>query len=89
MGYSIVLLAVGLALIGVIQALRIFLKSDSYRRRSLHLTLGVAFFFAPISASLMLLSSGMLGDDTGYLVALSGIGSLVAIYFFARAAINT
>ncbi|QIG79440.1 hypothetical protein [Stakelama tenebrarum] len=89
MEFAVTLLGVGSILIAVIQSLRLVLKSDSYRRRSLNLTLGVTAFFLPIAISLILLSAGVDEGGVNFLVAFSGIGGLVTLYFFGKAALHT
>lgn len=89
MEYATILLIIAMALVFVVQGLKLVLKSESYRRRSFSLTLGIAAFFLPISVSIFLISSGVDEGGVNFLVAFCGIGSLVALFFFAKAALHS
>lgn len=88
MGYSVTLIGVAAALVALIQALRLIFQSPSYRRRSLNLTLGVFSFFIPIVVSIMILSMTDGQINVNLLLIFSGVGSLLAIYFFTKATLN-
>ena len=89
MEYATILLGIAMILVFMVQGLKLVFKSESYRRRSFNLTLGIAAFFLPISVSLILLSSGVDGDSVNFLIAFCGIDSLVALFFFAKAALHS
>ncbi len=89
MEYAAILLSIAILLVFVVQGLKFFLKSESYQRRSFSLTLGIFSFFVPISVSLILLSSGVDEGGVDFLIGFCGIGSLVALFFFAKAALHS
>lgn len=87
--YSIILIAFATITIAIIQILKTVILSPSYKRMSMNLTLGVVSLFAPISISLIEISIFGNRVSVNMFLVFSGIGGLLAIYFFSKAAVNT